>query len=54
MMIARNKQFNEWAVKKLKQKEGKSDSKHEHLAAQEREEAELKQAIAESMALEVY
>lgn len=53
MMITRNKQFNEWAVKKLKEKEGKVDKKVEQMAALEREEAELQQAIAESKALEV-
>ena len=52
-MITRNKQFNEWAVKKLKEKEGKASQQDEQMAAKEREEAELQQAIAESKALEV-
>ena len=56
MMIARNKQLNEEAVKILKQEEGGDDDVDEDLEERlerEREEAELAQAIAESQALEV-
>ena len=52
MMITRNKQLNEEAVKEMKDT-GHSDEQQEEKAAEEREKAEFEQAIAESMALEV-
>ena len=50
-MITRNKQLNEEAIKELKNA-GQADEQQEHKAVLEREDAELKQAIAESSALE--
>ena len=52
MMITRNKQLNEEAIKEMKD-DGQADDFNEEEAAQEREKAELEQAIAESMAFEV-
>ncbi|CDW82473.1 coiled-coil domain-containing protein 104 [Stylonychia lemnae] len=53
MMIARNKQLNEEAIKNLRQEdEDDGDDDLEEQAEREREEAELAQAIAMSQALE--
>lgn len=55
MMMTRNKQLNEEALKNLKnekQEEEEEDDEEEDEAARQREEAELAQAIEESKALE--